>query len=73
VDNVPKVVVDEESCKGCELCVEFCPRGSLSMSSKINNSGYFVAELVNEAKCNSCALCALMCPEVALRIYKMEG
>ena len=39
--------LDVESCKGCELCVSACPQQILGMGKKINNKGYFYAE-VNE-------------------------
>lgn len=67
---MPKVVVIEERCKGCEICVETCPKKALAMTKRINSKGYFVVGLADESKCNSCTLCALMCPDVALHIYK---
>jgi len=36
-------VVDEDRCKGCGLCVEFCPFGHLRIDEHLNVSGYHPA------------------------------
>ncbi len=69
---MPKVVVDEERCKGCQLCVEFCPPRVLAMSTTLNARGFFPAMLVDEERCTSCAACAIVCPDVAVTVYKAE-
>lgn len=47
-------------CKGCGICVAFCPTGSLSL----------VAEkaVYNPEKCVVCGLCALYCPDLAIAV-----
>ncbi|NLS44337.1 MAG: ferredoxin family protein [Firmicutes bacterium] len=65
-----RVVFDEELCKGCELCIAFCPRGLLIMAEHFNTKGYHPATIVNEEECNACTYCARMCPEVAIEIYR---
>ena len=40
---MPKIVVDEKRCKGCERCVDACPQGVIAMSKKLNEKGYFYA------------------------------
>ncbi|MFH0982347.1 MAG: 4Fe-4S binding protein [Planctomycetota bacterium] len=62
--------VTEDRCKGCGLCVEFCPKFCLMMSDSLNRIGYHAATLVKPEECNGCALCAQMCPEIAIRIYR---
>ena len=62
--------VNANRCKGCGLCVEFCPRECLAMSEGLNRIGYHAAVLVKPEECNGCALCAEMCPETAIRIYR---
>ena len=37
----------EERCKGCGLCIEACPKKILKVSSRINRSGYPVAEILD--------------------------
>lgn len=65
-----KVKIDQEICKGCSLCIEFCPRGSLYVSKKLNLKGYFFAEFDGQKGCTGCAVCALVCPEVAIEVYR---
>jgi 2-oxoglutarate ferredoxin oxidoreductase subunit delta len=64
------VQIDHKLCKGCALCIEFCPKGSLSASKRLNPKGYFFAEFDDQKGCTGCAMCALMCPEVAIEVYR---
>ncbi len=65
-----KVVINEEFCKGCELCVDICPKSALALGDKTNSKGYYSVYLVKPDVCTSCALCAVICPDVALEVYK---
>ena len=64
------ITIDQERCKSCELCIEFCPKKSISISGSLNQKGYFVAVVDGDGACNGCATCALVCPEVAIEVYK---
>lgn len=64
------VKIDDERCKGCSLCVEFCPKGSLFISDRLNMKGYFVVSFADEKGCTGCATCALVCPDVAIEVFK---
>lgn len=66
---MPRIVVDEKRCKGCERCVEVCPRDVLSMSKKLNQKGYFYAVPTDQPKCLGCGLCAINCPDVAIEVF----
>lgn len=55
-----------ERCKGCEFCVEFCPRGVLAMSQEFNAKGYHYPEVVKPADCVECDLCEVICPDFAI-------
>ena len=70
VKPIGRVEIDEEVCKGCELCIEPCPKDVLAMSTKINSKGYFYAEAVHPENCIGCALCAISCPDVAIEVHK---
>jgi 2-oxoglutarate ferredoxin oxidoreductase subunit delta len=61
-----KVYVIEERCKGCEFCIEFCPRNVLEESEKFNSKGYHPPDVVNPDECVDCGLCELICPEFAI-------
>ena len=65
-----KVIIKQEVCKGCALCVGACPQGVLAIGDQVNSKGYYYAVLVEPIKCTGCALCAIMCPDVALEVYK---
>lgn len=63
------VVIDEERCKGCDLCVVFCPENVLEMTHRTNRLGYAIAELVR-AGCTGCEICGRVCPDTAITIYR---
>lgn len=63
-----QVYIIPERCKGCELCVEFCPEEVLYTSDRINAKGYHYPEVVagRENACVHCEFCSLVCPEFAI-------
>jgi 2-oxoglutarate ferredoxin oxidoreductase subunit delta len=65
-----RIDIDQERCKGCLFCIEYCPKNAIVLSSKLNMKGYFVAQLNDENGCTGCATCAVVCPEVAIEVYK---
>ncbi len=65
------IVIDEERCKSCGLCVEACPLGLIRISDRINKKGYRPAEQYKEG-CTACKMCATMCPDVAIEVYLNE-
>ncbi len=66
-----KIIVDENLCKGCELCVTACPRGLLVLdTARINAKGYHPSTLTDPDKCIGCAMCAMMCPDVAITVER---
>jgi 2-oxoglutarate ferredoxin oxidoreductase subunit delta len=66
-----KITVNEDFCKGCEMCVLFCPNKNVALSKeKMNGKGYHPAELTDEAKCTGCGICATMCPDIAITVEK---
>jgi 2-oxoglutarate ferredoxin oxidoreductase subunit delta len=67
---VARIKIDEVVCKGCGLCVRYCPRQVIAMSERINAKGYCVAEPAAADKCTGCTFCALMCPDIAVRVYR---
>jgi len=68
-----KLIIHQERCKACGLCLAHCPKDNLKTSDEMNDAGYhFVAQCDGEA-CTGCGLCALMCPDVAIEIYRVDG
>ena len=67
-----KVLFQRDKCKGCELCVSFCPKNVLALDSAVNAKGYHPACVVRQEDCIGCASCALMCPDCCISIYELE-
>ena len=68
---MPRIVVDEDRCKGCGLCTIPCPHDLVRMSERFNAKGYRPSVQADpQHKCTGCTLCALMCPEVAIVVNK---
>ena len=66
-----KVQVNENLCKGCELCVQVCPRQVLALAKeRLNAKGYHPCEVVKPDDCIGCAMCYMTCPDVAIRVEK---
>jgi len=53
-------------CKGCGICVRFCPAGVLEMSPGFTPRGYHPPEMKKGAACTGCRTCELMCPDLAI-------
>lgn len=67
------VIIDEDRCKGCSLCVVTCPFGVLVISNGLNRYGYNVAEATAPEKCTGCGMCAQMCPDAAIEVYRSRS
>jgi len=55
-----KVTVYPDWCKGCGICVEFCPTKVL----ELNDQGK--ATVAREEDCIRCGFCELHCPDFAI-------
>ena len=72
---MPKGVTyfDHEKCKGCGLCVEYCPQNILYQDKKtLNQSGYNIVSVSEPDKCIGCAFCAMMCPDSVIKVEVMK-
>ena len=58
-----KIVIDEEKCKGCDLCKKTCPAGAISGDiGKIH--------VIDQSKCIKCRSCMAVCPFKAINTGK---
>ena len=60
------VIINKKFCKGCGICVAFCPKQVL----EVDELGKVVDK--NAASCISCGQCELRCPEFAIQVVKKE-
>ena len=58
------ITVNEDWCKACGICIQFCPTKVLISSEK----GQPVAKNIND--CIHCNLCELRCPDFAINVLK---
>ena len=65
-----KIVIDKEKCKGCLLCIEFCPRKVIKKSNKMNRYGIKAVEFIDNQTCIGCGHCLLVCAESCIEVYK---
>ncbi len=56
------VIVNEDECKGCGLCIDICPKDVLFELSHLNRMGYHPAGYRGEG-CIGCSFCFYACPE----------
>lgn len=66
------IEINEDLCKGCALCVAFCPKDVLKISNRFTKRGYHPPEVVNEEDCTFCENCVLYCPELAIVVEEEE-
>lgn len=64
------VQIDQERCKGCALCIEFCHHGTLALAEVRNTRGYVPAAAVRPETCTGCTVCAVMCPDACIRVFR---
>jgi 2-oxoglutarate ferredoxin oxidoreductase subunit delta len=68
-----RVLIDTDRCKGCDFCVEFCPRGALVMSKELGPKGYYLAEVADDTLCLNCGLCEILCPEFGIQLAPSDN
>ena len=61
-----KVMVVGRLCKGCGICVDFCPMKVLEMSNEPKSTPV----LRDEQRCTKCVVCEIMCPEFAIFVVR---
>lgn len=65
-----RIEIDQEFCKGCEICMSFCPNKLISSADRVNAAGYQPASFEDNGECTGCGICATVCPEVAIEVYR---
>lgn len=65
-----KIFIDINRCKGCELCIHFCPQKILELENSLNAMGYRGVTLKDKTKCTGCGICARVCPDLAISLNR---
>lgn len=62
-----KITIKMARCKGCGICVAFCPKGVLAVDElgKVNTA--------HPDYCIACGQCELRCPDYAIFVDKEEA
>jgi len=60
------IKINKDWCKGCNLCVAFCPRNVLAIGKDR------MAEPVKEDDCTGCLICEYKCPDFAITVNSTE-
>jgi len=66
------LTINKDKCKGCSLCVNFCPVKILQLDEHSNAIGYRNVICTDEGKCIGCQSCVRMCPDCIIGITKDE-
>lgn len=67
------LVLDKNSCIGCNICVNVCPKEALRLSqAKIENQKVLKMGVINidSGKCILCGICAVLCPTNAIKMLR---
>jgi 2-oxoglutarate ferredoxin oxidoreductase subunit delta len=67
------VRVQEQICKGCSFCIEFCPTRCLDLSKEFNAKGYHFPVLARPLDCTGCGTCEVYCPDFAIRSFRLPA
>jgi 2-oxoglutarate ferredoxin oxidoreductase subunit delta len=60
-----KLKLNEKWCKGCGICVGFCPAHILSIG--LNGK----LKIEDDEKCLGCGQCQLRCPDFAIEVEEV--
>lgn len=63
----PVIHIFPEWCKGCGICVAFCPKKVLEMGRDQK------AHVARAADCIKCYFCARRCPDLAITVMEANG
>ena len=67
------LITDETRCKGCGICIEFCPKNCLGFSDSFNEKGWRVSKMHRMKDCIKCLMCQRMCPDFAIFVDDSEA
>ena len=60
--KLKEININREWCKGCGICVHFCPKDVLELDKKEKST------VVRPADCICCMMCEERCPDLAIEV-----
>jgi 2-oxoglutarate ferredoxin oxidoreductase subunit delta len=57
-----QIIIDTDWCKGCGICVAFCPKQVLVLNRMAK------AQVTALEACTACLLCEKRCPDLAIQV-----
>jgi 2-oxoglutarate ferredoxin oxidoreductase subunit delta len=70
-ENTP-VWVDTARCKACDICVDSCPAGVLSMQAEPTSTLGAMITVIAPDSCIGCNECELVCPDFAIYVAEKK-
>jgi 2-oxoglutarate ferredoxin oxidoreductase subunit delta len=67
VSSAVTIEINDAWCKGCRICVEFCPKDVLRMTHMDK------VEVVAIEACTKCLRCEQLCPDFAISVHGEPG
>ena len=60
--KLKEIVINRDWCKGCGICVKFCPTKVLELDERDKST------VVRPEDCICCKMCELRCPDLAIEV-----
>jgi len=68
-----RIIIAEDKCKGCALCIHYCPVDILALdTSRTNKKGYTPLYVTEPERCIACSMCALVCPDSVITVERFK-
>ncbi len=65
--KLKQLLINREWCKGCGICVNFCPTSVLELDTSDK------AACLRPEACICCRMCELRCPDLAIEVVIEQG